>query len=214
LKLTIPQLFLALARQTPKDGKLIDNPYVKWSDIDPALPAQKIEVYGPPPTSGTRDAFVELLMERACATFPEFKAAHPGDKERSKACGLLREDGHYIEAGENDNLIVQKLASNPNALGLFGFSYLEENHETIQGSSIDGQTPDVEHIITKRYPLSRPLFVYVKNAHRSSVPGMNEFISELTSKSAMGNEGYLAAKGLIPLKEDERQAVEKAAKAK
>lgn len=209
--LTVRQLFLALARQVPKDGKLVANPYQKWNDIDVSLPAKAIAVYGPPPTSGTRDAFVELVMDKSCEALPEFKTAIPDEKDRKKACGMLREDGKFIEAGENDNLIVQKLASNPDALGLFGYSYLEENHETVRGSKINGKMPDVEHIMDGSYPISRPLYVYVKKQHIGKVPGIPEFLNELTSKQAMSGEGYLAAKGLIPLTEKERQDIRKAA---
>lgn len=207
--LTLNQLFLALARQVPKGGKLVDNPYQKWSDIDAKLPAKNIAVYGPPPTSGTRDAFVELVMDKGCEAFPEFAKAIPDEKNRKKACGMLREDGKFIEAGENDNLIVQKLVSNPDALGIFGYSYLEENKETVQGATIDGKAPDVEQIMDGSYPISRPLFVYVKKQHIGKVPGINEFMDELTSKSALSGEGYLAAKGLIAPTEKERQEIRK-----
>jgi phosphate transport system substrate-binding protein len=205
-KLTVNQLFLALARQVPKEGKLVANPYHKWSDIDAALPATNIEVYGPPPTSGTRDAFVELVMDKACKS-SEYKAVYKDEK----ACGLIREDGKYIEAGENDNLIVQKLISNPDALGIFGYSFLEENREKVQASAIDGKAPELEDITDGSYPVARSLFVYVKNDHIGKVPGIKEFITEYTSKNAIGQEGYLVAKGLVPLPEKEREAVAKAA---
>lgn len=193
------QLFQALAKQVAIDGKLIDNPHQKWSDVDAALPDVKIEVYGPPTTSGTRDAFVELVMEPSCNNLPEFKTAYPDKKTRKKACHLLREDGNYIEAGENDNLIVQKLKSNPRALGIFGFSFLDQNTDTVQGSLIAGKEPTFENISEGSYGISRSLYVYVKNSHAGKTKGLQEFITELVSDEAAGEYGYLADKGLIPL---------------
>ena len=201
--LTKKQIFLALAKKIPSKGKLIENNYQKWSDIDKSLPNEKIEVYGPPPTSGTRDAFSELVMDSACEEFPEFEKAYSDKKERGKACQLLREDGKYIEAGENDNLIVRKLVSNPSTLGIFGYSYLEQNQSSIQGSIIDGVEPTFENISSGKYKVSRPLFVYVKDAHVSKISGMKEFVKELISKGALGEDGYLSNKGLIPLPADE-----------
>ncbi|HVN38750.1 MAG TPA: PstS family phosphate ABC transporter substrate-binding protein [Myxococcota bacterium] len=194
------QLFLALAKQVPgPNGQLQVNPYTTWKDVDPSLPDLRIEVLGPPPTSGTRDAFAELVMEGGCKTFPDLKALKDkNEDEFKKACHALREDGAYIEAGENDNLIVQKLVANPKAFGIFGYSFLEENQDKIQGSTIDGVAPEYDSIAQGRYPVSRPLFVYVKIAHVSSIPGIREFVAELTSEKAMGEDGYLAERGLIP----------------
>lgn len=200
------QIFLALARQVPKDGKLVANPYTNWKQIDASLPDEPIEVYGPPPTSGTRDAFVEMVMERKCEKMPEFVAAYADEKERKKQCGLIREDGAYVESGENDNLIVQKLASNTKALGIFGYSFLEQNGDKVQGAEIDGVKPSFDTVVQNRYPVSRPLFVYVKGEHMEVVKGMKDFISELVSENAIGEQGYLTFKGLVPLKKDERAA--------
>lgn len=205
--LTLSELFLALARQVPVKGKLVENPNKKWSDVNKSLPNVAIEVYGPPPTSGTRDAFVELVMEKACKDLPAFKEAYPDKKKRKKACHLLREDGAFIEAGENDNLIVQKLVNNPYALGIFGFSFLEQNADMVRGSSVNGVIPDFEHIADGSYPISRPLFVYVKNEHIPLVRGLKEFTEELTNESAMGEEGYLSERGLIPLPQEEYEKV-------
>lgn len=208
--LTKEYIFDALAKQVPgSDGKLVDNPYKTWNEVDPSLPAVKIEVYGPPTTSGTRDAFVELVMEEACVDRDAFVAAWPDKEERKKNCHLLREDGHYIESGENDNLIVQKLRSNPQALGIFGFSFLEENLDTLHGGLIDGVAPTFEGIADGSYPVSRPLFIYAKNTHADVVPGINEFLHELVSEKAAGQDGYLTAKGLIPLPEDELAEMQK-----
>lgn len=212
LDLTRKQLFLALARELPgKDGKLAANPYQKWSDIDPSLPAKAIEVYGPPPTSGTRDAFAELVMEQGCEEVPAFAAAIPDKKMRQKTCRLLREDGRYIEAGENDNLIVQKLTGNPDALGIFGYSFLDENRNTIQGSRIEGVAPTKENIENKSYKVSRSLYIYVKGEHLGAVPGLSEFVSEMVSNAAIGPYGYLTAKGLLPLHDKELAAAQAAA---
>ena len=197
------EIWLALAKEVPVDGKLVANPNMTWNQINPALPAEKIEVLGPPPTSGTRDAFVELVMDRACEEFPEVKALDADAKKA--ACQTIREDGAYIEAGENDNLIVQKLEANPAALGIFGYSFLDQNIDRLQGSSIQGVEPTFENIADGKYPIARSLYFYVKNAHVGVVPGIREFIAEFTSEAAIGDEGYLADKGLIPLPADDRQ---------
>jgi phosphate transport system substrate-binding protein len=187
-------------------GKSVKNPYQTWKDVDPTLPAVKIEVLGPPPTSGTRDAFVELAMDAGCKTFPEFAALEKSDKEAfQKACQSIREDGAWIDAGENDNLIVQKLVANKNALGVFGYSFLEENEDKVQGSLVGGKDPSFENIASGSYPLSRPLYFYVKNAHVASVPGMREYIAEFTSEKAIGDTGYVTEKGLIPAPKAERE---------
>ena len=199
------QIFQALAAQVPQDGQLVDNPYQNWSEIDPSLPDEKIEVLGPPPTSGTRDAFVELVMEEACASFPEIEALD--DDAKDAACGTLREDGAYVEAGENDNLIVQKLDSNSNAYGIFGYSFLEQNQDKVQGAKIEGQAPTFDAIASGDYPISRSLYFYVKNAHAGVIPGIEDYVAEFTSEDAVGEFGYLADKGLIPLPEDELEEV-------
>jgi len=205
-EMTRRQIFLALAKDVPNaEGKLVANPNQKWSDIDPSLPDLKIEVLGPPPTSGTRDAFVELALEGGCKTFPEIKALKKSDKKKYKAvCHSIREDGAYIDAGENDNLIIQKLNANPDAFGVFGFSFLDQNSDTVQGSLIDGKEPLFEAIADGSYPVSRPLFFYVKNAHIGSVPGILEYLAEFTNDKAWGDEGYLTDKGLIPMPTEER----------
>jgi len=202
------QIFLALAKQVPADGKLIDNPHENWSDIDSSLPSVKIEVYGPPTTSGTRDAFSELVMEKACKDLPEFKAAFPDKKVRKKTCHLLREDGHYIEAGENDNLIVQKLKSNPQALGVFGFSFLDQSGDIVQGSLIGDVEPTFDNISDGSYGISRSLYVYLKNAHIGKTAGLREFAVELIGDEGASEFGYLAEKGLIPLPEAELKATQ------
>jgi phosphate transport system substrate-binding protein len=207
-------LFLALAKQVPQGGKLVPNPYKKWSDIDKSLPAQAIEVYGPPPTSGTRDAFVEIVMDKVCEALPEFKTAYADEKVRQKQCQILREDGPFIESGENDNLIVQKLTNNPNSFGIFGYSFLEQNASTIQGSSISSVEPSFENIASGKYLVSRSLYMYIKADHIGKVPGIKEFVTELTSEDAFGDNGYLVMKGLIPLPEAERKKVRDDALAK
>ncbi len=210
-ELTRQELFLALAKEVPdpKDGeKLVPNPYMTWQDINPDLPANKIEVLGPPPTSGTRDAFVELAMEAGCKKYDWIKAMKKTDKDKYKAtCHTVREDGAYIEAGENDNLIVQKLEANPNALGIFGFSFLDQNLDKIRGSKIDAVEPTFENIAAGDYPISRPLFFYVKKAHIGVIPGVQEYMVEFTSDKATGEEGYLGDRGLIPLPYEERETV-------
>ena len=208
LSLSRKDLFLALAKQVPNpDGSdtLVANPYKTWKDVNPALPAHKIEVLGPPPTSGTRDAFAELVMEHGCETIPMIAKM---DKDKKKVvCQTLREDGAYVEAGENDNLIVNKLVADHNALGIFGFSYLDQNTDKIQGSKIDGESPTFESIADHSYPVSRPLFIYVKKSHVGVVPGMKQFLAEFTSERAWGEDGYLADKGMIPMPTAKRQQV-------
>jgi phosphate transport system substrate-binding protein len=202
--LTKKQLFLALTREIPKDGALVKNSYKQWNEIDASLPAQAIEVYGPPPTSGTRDSFIELVMEVACKEFPEFAAAYPDEKARTKACGMLREDGAYIDAGEDDNLIVQKLVSNKNALGVFGYSFLDQNRGRVKGSKIGGIAPSTETVENGTYQISRSMFIYVKGEHVGKIPGLAEFADEMVSEAAIGPGGYLIARGLLPPDEKEK----------
>ncbi len=214
LKLSRKDIFLALAKDVPNpDGgrTLVPNPYKTWKDVNPVLPAIKIEVLGPPPTSGTRDAFVELAMEGGGKTFDWINALKKSDKSRYKAvCHTIREDGAYIEAGENDNLIVQKLDTNPNAVGIFGFSFLDQNMDKLRGSYVDGVEPTFEAIADGSYPVSRPLFFYVKKAHAEVIPGMKEYLKEFTSEKAWGTEGYLSERGLIPMPNEERAKVKAA----
>jgi phosphate transport system substrate-binding protein len=208
LKLTRKDIFLALAKDVPDPNggeKLIPNPYKTWKDVNPALPAKTIEVLGPPPTSGTRDAFVELAMEGGAQKFAWIKAMKKKDKKQYKAIAhTIREDGAYVEAGENDNLIVQKLEANPNSVGIFGFSFLDQNTDKIQGSYIDGVQPTFDAIADGKYPVSRPLFFYVKKAHIGVIPGIQEYLEEFSSAKAWGEDGYLAEKGMIPMPSAER----------
>ncbi len=210
VELTRRAIFLALAKDVPgdADGELIPNPHTHWNDIDPSLPAQRIEVLGPPPTSGTRDAFVELAMEGGCKTIPWINALKNTDGDRYKSiCHTIREDGAYIEAGENDNLIVQKLEANPSAFGIFGFSFLDQNSEKVKGAAVDGSVPTFEAIADGSYAISRPLYFYVKKAHVDVIPGLRGFLREFTSERAWGEEGYLSDRGLIPMPDAERAEI-------
>lgn len=243
-KLSLKDLYLALAKDIPgADGKLVPNPNKTWKDVNASLPAQKIEVLGPPPTSGTRDAFAELALGGGAMAVADLKVLRglgadqaaeikalmaklgmpvgvydalsekkgkaPKGKDVFKTIAYaVREDGAYIEAGENDNLIVQKLEANPNALGIFGFSFLEENGDKVQGSEIDGIAPSFESISTGDYPVSRPLYFYVKGAHVGKIPGIQEYAMEFTSNKAMGEDGYLTDRGLIPLGDTELKQVQ------
>jgi phosphate transport system substrate-binding protein len=208
MNVTLRDIFLALAKDVPDPSgaeKLVANPYKTWKDVNPALPDQAIEVMGPPPTSGTRDAFAELGLEGGCKTFGWIKAMKKADKKQYKSvCHTVREDGAYVEAGENDNLIVQKLDTNPAALGVFGFSFLDQNRDKIQGSAIGGIKPEFESIADGSYPISRPLYFYVKKAHAEVIPGIREYLAEFTSEKAWGDEGYLSDRGLIPMPKEER----------
>ena len=243
-KLSLKDLYLALAKDIPgADGKLVPNPNKTWKDVNASLPAQKIEVLGPPPTSGTRDAFAELALGGGAMAVADLKILRglgadqaaeikalmaklgmpvgvydalserkgkaPKGKDVFKTIAYaVREDGAYIEAGENDNLIVQKLEANPNALGIFGFSFLEENGDKVQGSEINGIAPSFESISTGDYPVSRPLYFYVKGAHVGKIPGIQEYAMEFTSNKAMGEDGYLTDRGLIPLGDTELKQVQ------
>ena len=208
--LSLRQLWLALAKMVPANGsgsELKPNRFRSWREIDPSLPDVAIEVLGPPPTSGTRDAFAELALEGGCKTFPAIDALKKSDEGRyQEICHSIREDGAYVEAGENDVLIVQKLGANPKAFGVFGFSFLDQNIDKVQGNLIDGVAPEFDLIAGGKYPISRSLYFYVKNDHVGVIPGIAEFIAEFTSDKAWGEDGYLADKGLIPLPGDERKA--------
>ena len=202
VQFTRKQLFQALAKQVPdKDGKLIDNPYKMWNEIDPALPAEKIEVLGPPPTSGTRDSFAELVLKKGAVEFESLAALEQKDVTAFDVVWkAFREDGAYVEAGENDNLIIKKLEANPKAFGIFGYSFLEQNKGMIKAASIDGDQPTYESISNGNYKGSRVLYIYAKKAHLGMVPGMLEYLTEFTSTQAIGEDGYLIDKGLVALK--------------
>lgn len=209
--LTKRELFLALAREVPKDGELVENYYKNWSQIDATLPNLPIHIYGPPPTSGTRDAFVELVMDAGCEQVPEYAAKYPDKELRQRQCHAVREDGVFTEAGEDDNLIVQKLSNNREALGVFGYSFLEQNAGAVKANPIDGVMPTFERIIAGEYAVARSLFMYVKDEQAAHVPGIREFSMFVTEDATTGPEGYLVMKGLLPLPPDEHDAVKKAA---
>lgn len=248
MELSRKDIYMALAKLVPgPDGKLIDNPNKTWKDVNPALPANKIEVLGPPPTSGTRDAFVELALEGGARGFADINAlrglkadqtdeiqalveklgieqawqaavAKKGEKAKGKDVVKIigrsvREDGAYIEAGENDNLIVNKLVANPNALGIFGFSFLDQNSDKVQGSIIDGNEPTFDAIASGVYKVSRPLYFYVKKAHIGTVQGIEEYLNVFVSEDVIGPDGYLLDKGLIPLGEEQYLEMSSGAKA-
>jgi len=247
MQLSRKDVYLALAAQVPgPDGKLITNPNITWNDVNSSLPATKIEVLGPPPTSGTRDAFAELALEggarkvddianlrdlkadqkdeietlvsklgaeKAWAAVVEKKGEKAKGKDVVKIIGRsVREDGAYVEAGENDNLIVNKLVANPNALGIFGFSFLDQNSDKVQGSIIDGEEPTFEAIASGQYKVSRPLYFYVKKAHIGTVPGIKEYLESFVSEDAIGPDGFLIDKGLIPLDEEKYEQMSNSAR--
>ena len=213
LNLSLKHIFMATAAKVPAPGcesdcALVENPYKMWSDIDPSLPAKKIEVLGPPPTSGTRDAFQELAMQGGAKAFSTLNALKKSNKsEWKRIVHTVREDGGWIDSGENDNLMVNKLIANPDAVGVFGYSFLEQNADKLKGANVDGIAPSFENIADGQYNISRSLYFYVKHAHIGTVPGITAFIEEFTSENAFGEEGYLLDKGLIPLFEEERDAI-------
>ena len=196
--LTTEMIYLALAKYVIIDGEIVENPYRTWKDINSSFSDDKIEVLGPPPTSGTRDSFVELVVEKECKKAIKNAGLTLAEEEEKSVCKTIREDGAYIEAGENDNMIVKKLESNPNALGIFGYSFLEENLSNIKGATINGVAPEYDAIKAGNYAISRPLFVYFKQEHFDVIPNLKEFMEEYQSEDAIGEEGYLTEKGLIP----------------
>ena len=199
MELTTDIIYRALAKWVIVDGKFVENKSITWSDVDASLPAGKIEVLGPPPTSGTRDSFVELVIEKECKKAAKDAGIKMSADEEKMYCKSMREDGAFIEAGENDTLIVQKIQGNPNALGIFGYSFLEENVSVIKGATINGVVPDYDTIKSGDYAISRPLFVYFKKEHFDVIPNLKEFMEEYQSEDALGEEGYLTDKGLISL---------------
>ena len=217
-ELTLKEIYLALAKRVPdpaapESEALVENPYKTWNQINPKLPKTKIEVLGPPPTSGTRDALAELALEGGCQSFAWLKAKKDSDKNFfQNVCMTVRQDGGYIEAGENDNLILQKLGATPSTVGIFGYSYLEQNKDKVKAATVEGVEPNYENISSGKYPIARPLFFYVKKGHIGLIPGIVEYVAEFTSEKAFGEEGYLVEKGLIPLPEDERKKVTAEAK--
>jgi phosphate transport system substrate-binding protein len=211
--LTKRQIYLALAREVPINGRLQKNPYQRWSDISPELPDLPIQVFGPPPSSGTRDAFLELAMAPGAKTFPMLAEIEKDDPGLfTELAHSIREDGKWIDAGENDGAIVQRLAKNPDALGVFGFSFLIQNEDRIRGAKIGGVSPTFENIADGHYEISRSLYFYVKKAHLQLASGLGDFIKAFTDEGAWGDEGYLIDKGLIPLPQAERMKVAAAAR--
>lgn len=208
IQVTKAQLFQALAKEVEVNGQIVANPYKSWNQIDPSLPNVQIEVMGPPPTSGTRDAFVELVMDVGCEEFPAI--AGLGKDRKTAVCRTMREDGAFVEAGENDNLIVQRLNASPNTFGIFGYSFLEENTDTIRSVAVNGVHPNEDTIASGEYAVSRPLYMYFKNQHVGVIPGLQEFIAEYASDRAIGSDGYLLDKGLIPLSADRLKATQEA----
>lgn len=208
MDITKGQLFLALAAEIVKDGKVVANPYKKWSEIDKKLPDIAIQVFGPPPTSGTRDAWVELVMEEGCHELAGYKEL--AKDVQKNVCSRMRQDGPFIEAGENDNLIVQRLESDPNAYGIFGYSFLYENQDKLAGAKVEGVAPSIDAIADGSYKISRPLFFYVKNAHRGVIPGLNDFVKEYVSDAALAPGGYLTDRGLVPLSDKRRAEMQDA----
>ena len=208
--LTLGEIYMALGAQVPVDGEWKDNPYKTWNEINPDLPAVEILAYGPPPTSGTRDAFVELAMHEGCKELDFVKNGDFDKKWVKENCSRMRTDGPFVEAGENDNLIVQRLEADPNAVGIFGYSFLYENLDKLKPVKIEGVEPNADTIADKSYPVSRPLYFYVKNAHRGVIPNLDEFLEEYMSDDALAADGYLAERGLVALSDERREELQDA----
>ncbi len=205
MDLSRAELFEALAASVAQGDAIVANPFRRWREIGPDLPDTPIQVFGPPPTSGTRDAFVELVMTPGCRGFPAIAALPP--PKQAEVCARMRQDGPFIEAGENDNLIVKRLEADPTALGIFGYSFLYENADRLRGVAVDGVEPTPATIASGAYAVTRPLYLYIKNPHRAVIPGLNAFLTEYFSEDSIGPDGYLAERGLIPLPEAERAQV-------
>ncbi|RFP89094.1 phosphate ABC transporter substrate-binding protein [Rhodobacteraceae bacterium 63075] len=201
--MTLAEVYQGLGAMVPADGEWVENPYTTWDQINPDFPAVEIEVLGPPPTSGTRDAFVELAMVAGCMEL-DYVAQNHDEDWAEENCARMRTDGPFIEAGENDNLIVQRLQANSDAMGIFGYSFLFENQDTLKPVTIAGVEPTPE-TIGDTYPISRPLYFYIKNAHRGVIPGFEEFIAEYMSEDALAPGGYLEERGLVVLSEERRE---------
>ncbi len=212
--LTKQQIFNALAKEIIVDGKVLANPNQLWSDVDAKLPQEKIEVYGPSSTSGTRDSFVELVFEPVCKNNETVKEKFKNEAELKNFCHSIREDGAYIEAGENDNLIVQKLSLNKNAIGIFGYNYLEQSLDKVQPISVDGVSPDFETIADGSYPVARKLYIYVKLAHLKLVANLKGFVQEMIDNATISEDGYLVDKGLVPLSNADLKALHELVTAK
>ena len=213
---TKAQLALAVAEEVPsKDGKtLIKNPYKKWSDIDASLPNREIVVYGPPKSSGTRDSFEELVLQHVFEKMPVYTDLFKADEnanKKYKAYSVIRTDGVYVESGENDNLIVQKLTKNPAALGIFGYSFLEENKDKVSAVTVDNIAPTPENISSSKYPVARSMYFYIKNSHIDQVPAIKEYVNLFMSEKMIGKDGILADIGLIPLDAKVREEARKKA---
>jgi phosphate transport system substrate-binding protein len=205
-------IYMALAAEVPSGSGFARNPATTWKQVNPALPAERIQVYGPPPTSGTRDSFVELGMHAGAKKVPAMAALAKSDEDAFKErAGRLREDGGWIDSGENDNAIVQTLTRTPGALGAFGYSFLDQNRSTVKPARINGVEPTPATIADGSYPLSRSMFIYVKKAHLASTPKLREFVAEYVSDASAGRGGYLQNRGLIPLPADQLAAVRKTA---
>jgi len=212
LELTKKHLLLAVAEEVPsKDGKsLIRNPYKKWSDIDSALPDREIIIYGPPTSSGTRDAFEDMIMKGQTKKMDVYTSLYKKDKVKYKGYKKyhkVRQDGIYVPSGENDNLIVQKLSKNPAAIGIFGYSFLIENDDKVAAAKINGVFPTPEAISNGEYPISRSLFFYVKNSHRKDVPAIDGYVEMFMKEDMIGPDGILGEIGLIALPDERREAI-------
>lgn len=192
MSITLQELAMAVAADVPVDGKIVSNPYKTWNEINPSLPARKIIFYGPPTSSGTRDAFEEMVVEKVCGKIEGYEKGYKS----------IRQDNAYVPAGENDNLIVQKLSKDKDAFGIFGYSFLEENEDSIQGTPIGDVLPTPETVASGKYPISRSLYFYVKNAHYEAIPGLKEYVELFMSDKMIGKDGLLKGIGLIPLPED------------
>ncbi len=207
--LTLEQISLAVAEKVPDGaGGFQANAYQKWNEIDPSLPDRAIVILGPPTTSGTRDAFHELVLHEGAEALG-YPDAMDGKDDGKVKYQSVRQDGKWVDSGENDNLIVQKLTQDPNALGIFGYSFLAENDDKIAAVKVNDTLPNMDTISSADYPVSRSLFFYVKKAHIGKVPGLAEYVDLFLNDAMIGPDGILKTIGLVPLPDAERAAVQK-----
>jgi phosphate transport system substrate-binding protein len=206
IQFTLAHLYQALAREVVKDGTLVPNPHRTWRDVDASLPDWKILVLGPPSTSGTRDTFEQLALKPACESFKTVQALEP--QRSNSVCTTIRRDGHYVELGEDDIEIIKQLRNHPESFGIFGYSYVVQYKDIVRPNPVDGILPTDESIDSRSYPLSRPLYLYVKDVRLHSTPGLTAFLQEYTSDHAFGSDGYLSEIGLVPLNNKSLQEVQ------
>jgi phosphate transport system substrate-binding protein len=207
INVTTKELFLASAKTVPVGGQMVANPYKKWNEINPSLPANDIIVYGPAPNHGTRDAVVELVLDAGCDQVPEIKALPAADKK--KVCNTTREDGAWVDIADAYNVTVDRTLKTPGSVGIIGFGFYDNNRSKLKAMTVNGVEATFDNIASSKYPVARSMYFYIKREHVGVIPGLKEFVAEFTSKKAIGDDGYTVEKGLIPLSKAALEKVQK-----